>query len=110
MMTASAQSNRDRHLAKGWRLGAGPSYLDKHGGGRQVAVQQTHLAACEFSDAHRSNPKLEMSSAGAGLIKSIVAVIRIPQPKTPNRVLASLSDEIPGADGRHPETILKGRN
>jgi hypothetical protein len=22
MMTASAQSNRDRHLAKGWRLGA----------------------------------------------------------------------------------------
>ena len=38
MMTPPRESNRDQHLAKGQRLGASPSYLDKHGGRRQVAV------------------------------------------------------------------------
>ena len=54
-MTPPRESNRDQHLAKGQRLGASPSYLDKHGGRRQVAVWQTYLAARGFS-THRSNP------------------------------------------------------
>jgi hypothetical protein len=38
MMTASERSSRDQHLGKGQRVGASPSYSDKHGGRRRVAV------------------------------------------------------------------------
>jgi hypothetical protein len=37
MMTASERSNRDQHLGEGQRVGASPSYSDKHGGRRRVA-------------------------------------------------------------------------